>query len=129
MVSVFETSKLLFSEMFSSDTYMELFRELVKSHSEPGPFNKTWCNVPMAKFHKLQEADIKTEEDESRYSRAYVSELASQFREEEMIVGVNLKGAGIHFQVGFNTDISESCTWMTPFIKAPGDMWDLRYRG
>jgi len=53
----------------------------------------------MAKFHKLQDAEIKTEEDESRYSRAYVSELASQFREEEMIVGVNLKGAGIHFQV------------------------------
>ncbi len=88
-----------FLEMFSSDTYMELFRELVKIHSEPGPFNKPWCNVPMAKFHKLQDAEIKTEEDESRYSRAYVSELASQFREEEMIVGVNLKGAGIHFQV------------------------------
>jgi hypothetical protein len=33
---------------------MEMFRELVKIHSEPGPFNKPWCNVPMAKFHKLQ---------------------------------------------------------------------------
>jgi hypothetical protein len=40
--------------MFSSETYMEMFRELVKIHSEPGPFNKPWCNVPMAKFHKLQ---------------------------------------------------------------------------
>jgi hypothetical protein len=45
---------------------------------------------------------IFTDEDESTYSRAYVSELATQFREEEMIVAVNLKGAGIHFQVDLN---------------------------
>jgi hypothetical protein len=112
--------------MFNSATYLELFRELVKTNTGRGPFNKTWCNVPMAKFHKIQGVNFTTEEEELKYSQSYVSELASQFREQEMIVGVQLKGAGIHFQVGFSTDISESCTWMTPFIKPPGDMWDLR---
>ena len=113
--------------MFNSATYLELFRDLLKTNIDKGPFNKTWCNVPMAKYHKLQGVTFTSEEEELKYSRSYVSELASQFREQEMIVGVNLKGAGIHFQVGFSTDISESCTWMTPFIKPPKDMWDLRY--
>jgi hypothetical protein len=37
-------------------------------------------------------------ENEAKYSRSYVPELASQFREEEMIMRIKLNGAGI--QVG-----------------------------
>jgi hypothetical protein len=40
---------------------------------------------------------------------------------------IKLAGYGINYQNGFSTDISESCIWISPFIKQPGDMWDLRY--
>ena len=72
---------------------------------------------------------INTTEEEARYSRAYVTELASQYREEEFISRIQLKGSGIQFQVGFSTDVSESCIWVTPFIKpaVPDDMSDVRF--
>ncbi len=59
--------------------------------------------------------------------RAYVPELASQFREGELILRLEMKGVAINYQSGFTTDIAESCIWLTPFIKKPGNFWDLRY--
>jgi hypothetical protein len=44
--------------MFSSGTYLQMFRELRAIHGDPGPLNKTWCNVPLAKYHKLQATKI-----------------------------------------------------------------------
>jgi hypothetical protein len=31
----------------------------------------------------------------------------------------------VQYSGGFATDVSESCIWLTPFIKKPGDMVDL----
>jgi len=33
----------------------------------------------------------------------------------------------VQYSGGFSTDVSESCIWLTPFIKKPGDMVDLWY--
>jgi hypothetical protein len=44
-----------------------------------------------------------------------------------VIFQASLNGAGIYYSGGFSTDISESCIWITPFIKEPGDFWDLRF--
>jgi hypothetical protein len=57
--------------------------------------------------------------------RAYITELASQFRDEELIVNLKIKGFGMHYEGGFSTDFSESCVWMTPFIKEPGNVLRL----
>jgi len=48
-------------------------------------------------WFKIQLTENLTE-NEAKYSRSYVPELASQFREEEMIMRIKLNGAGI--QVG-----------------------------
>ena len=68
--------------MFTSETYMKMFRELLDNVKTEGILDKDWCNVPMVKWHILGETVINTTEEEARYSRAYVTELASQFREE-----------------------------------------------
>ena len=80
-------------------------------------------------FSKKQDTVINSTEEETRYSRAYVTELALQYREEEFISRIQLKESGIQFQVGFSTDVSESCIWVSPFIKPgiPNDMSDLRF--
>ena len=62
---------------------------------------------------------------EEQYSRSYLPELATQFRKEDLILRIKLAGYGIQYSGGFTTDVSESCIWLTPFIKQPGDMVDL----
>ena len=57
--------------------------------------------------------------------RAYITELAAQFGEQDLVVNFRMKGVGIHFEKGFSTDYSESCVWLTPFIKPPGDLLRL----
>lgn len=46
---------------------------------------------------------------------------------QEFILRIQLKGSGVQFQVGFSTDVSESCIWLTPFIKPSEDMTDVRF--
>ena len=53
--------------MFASTTYQNLFQELVDSNITPGPFNLSWCNVPLAKFHVIQNSDINSTEVQYRY--------------------------------------------------------------
>jgi hypothetical protein len=51
-----------------------------------------------------------------------------EFRPREMILNMQFNGIGInHDGGGFITDISETCHWLTPFVLAPGDMFDLRF--
>ena len=113
--------------MFGSDTYLQMFRELLKFNQINDVITRDWSDVPIKKWHVLQDTVINSTEEEAKYSRAYVTELASQFREEEFISRVQLKGSGIQFQVGFSTDVSESCIWITPFIKPSDDMSDVRF--
>jgi hypothetical protein len=42
-----------------------------------------------------------------------------------LILSLKMRGAGIHYEGGFSTDSSESCVWLTPFIKPPGDRLKL----
>ena len=113
--------------MFGSKTYLKLFRELLEFNQVNEVITRDWSEVPIKKWHVLQDTVINSTEEEAKYSRAYVTELASQFREEEFISRVQLKGSGIQFQVGFSTDVSESCIWITPFIKPSDDMSDVRF--
>ena len=113
--------------MFSSDAYYGLFRELYNSvKSEDGITKKDWCTVNLVKWHVLGDVELNSTDDEAKYSRAYITELAAQFREAEFILRIQLKGYGVQFQVGFSTDVSESCIWLTPFIKFSEDMSDVR---
>jgi hypothetical protein len=48
--------------MFTSNVYQSLFSELVETNLNPGPFNLSWCNVPLAKFHVIQNMEINSTE-------------------------------------------------------------------
>jgi hypothetical protein len=45
--------------------------------------------VNLVKWHVLGDTEINSTDDEVRYSRAYITELASQFREEARKPGFN----------------------------------------
>ena len=54
--------KFFIKGMFSSTAYGKLFRELVESNKDPGPFHTDWCNLPLAKFHVIQNTQINSTE-------------------------------------------------------------------
>lgn len=113
--------------MLKSDTYFAMFEELLEGIQEEGIIQRDWTNVDLVKWHILQQnSEIHTHEDKIRYGRAYVTELAAQYREAEFLLRLQLKGSGVQVQIGFSTDISESCIWITPFIKPSEDMNDVR---
>ena len=53
-------------------------------------------------------------------------ELASQWREGEMLPRIEFPGFSLFYEFGFSTDISETCVWITPHVKQPGDPQDFR---
>jgi hypothetical protein len=42
---------------------------------------------------------MRTKQEMAKYARAYVPELASQFRENELILRLDMKGVAINYQV------------------------------
>ena len=71
-------------------------------------------------------ADV-NEKNLMEYKRSMMVEIANQFRDQEMILKTKFPGYGIHVSPGFSTDLNENCIWITPFVKQPGDVQDLRY--
>ena len=43
----------LFSAMVTCETYMTMYRELVATHNDSGPFNRSYSNVQMFKLHQV----------------------------------------------------------------------------
>lgn len=58
--------------------------------------------------------------------RVYLPEIASQYRNREMIARIRFPGYGAFIDPGFSTDLSETCTWLSSFVKEPDDTYDLR---
>jgi hypothetical protein len=114
--------------MFKSQTYFAMFEELVRGVQDEGLIFRDWSSVGLTKWHILQGVELNSTEEKVKYSRAYVTELAAQYREAEFLLRMHFKGFGAQFQIGFSTDISESCVWITPFFKPSDDMSDLRYQ-
>jgi len=74
-------------------------------------------------YHNLLEV---TEDNAEELKRAFLPEIASQFRNGQMISGISFPGHGIYLQTGFISDMSENCAWMTPYVLEPsGDPWYL----
>ena len=75
-------------------------------------------------WHSLVEADV--DKDMERIRRGAIIELATQWRHGEMIAGVKFRGWGFFAEMGFSTDISETCQWITPFRVKPEDPQDIQ---
>jgi len=113
--------------MFKSETYFTMFEELVEGVQGDKVIYRDWANIGLTKWHVLQGVEMKTTEEKVKYSKAYVTELAAQYREAEFLLRLQFKGSGAQVRIGFSTDISESCAWISPFIKPSDDMSDLRF--
>jgi len=44
---------LLFSAMINSETYLSMFRELISTHFDGGPFYRNYSNVKMYEAHQV----------------------------------------------------------------------------
>jgi hypothetical protein len=112
--------------IFESEVYNKLFEEFVKEsiHSEeqiPG-----LSNVFVYHWHTM--VDIPEEERfDPIYKKAFLLEIATQFRAQEILLNLQFNGFGIHHDGGgFSTDISETCHWLSPFVLEPEDYSDLK---
>ena len=42
-----------------------------------------------------------------------------------MVADISFTGYGVFTELGFSTDVSETCQWITPFVKEPADTQDF----
>ena len=109
------------TRIFDSSVYHSIYEDFVKESSQQYDEDSEFSNVYVYRWHSIMDLDddsIFTEETR----RGFFLEVANQYRLKEMIMNVRLNGVGIqHDGGGFPTDISETCHWITPFIKNPKD--------
>lgn len=120
--------KLITDQIFASKVFNDLYAEFIETASLADTNSiPDMANVGIYKYHSLAEID-ENERYDIKYKIAYFMEVATQFRHKEVLVHLQFNGAGInHDGGGFATDISDTCHWLTPFVKKPGDFLDLRY--
>ncbi len=95
-------------------------------------------------FYHFDEAFFNiSEENVDFLKRAVLPEVATQFRQGQMLPSIQfrclqrffsiytfapilLRGFGIFYETGFSTDISENCLWLGPFVRETPDPFKLR---
>ena len=121
----------LVSKFLSSEAYDRLFWEMVTLRNESviSPEAVT-SEIEVHKWHDV--VDIESEElghiaaNIDDYKKAFVIEILSQFRDGEMIPQYNFPGgSAIYQELGFNTDVSETCAWLSPLYREPEDPQDF----
>ena len=115
---------LITNQIFESEPYNDLYLEFVNETTNQEKISD-YSNADVYHWHTMVE--IKDRFD-PELKVAFFLEIANQFRAKEMLVHLSFNGAaGInHDGGGFSTDISETCHWLTPFVKEPGDFFDLK---
>ena len=114
------------SAVLNSLTYKKIYEEFVqeslrnpaKNGSSP-LFGVDSGNTPLFNWHDMQEFDL--EANRQKYERAFLPEVASQFRNGQMVPMMRFPGAGVFYGKGFSTDLSENCLWLTPYVQKPSD--------
>lgn len=107
--------------VLNSTVYNNIFEEILNdSLIEEASFG----NIPIAKWRTLELAD-RSPENRDNLKRSTIVELASQFRDGEMVAWIQFSGFGAYYEPGFGTDIGETCSWLTPYWLEPTTMLDL----
>ena len=110
-----------------SKVYNETYEEYVAVSSSQHEQDPDFSNIPVYRWHAIMDVD---EEDwfTDEQKKISILQVASQFKQKDMILNLQFNGAGIHHDGGgFSTDISETCHWLTPFVLEPDDPIDLWY--
>lgn len=117
--------ELITKTIIESEAYNRLYEQFIESAVNEDQI-PDFSNVYVAKYHSLMEIE-EEERFDAQYKLAFILEVATQFRAKEVLINVQFNGAGInHDGGGFATDVSDTCHWLTPFVKEPGDFQDLR---
>lgn len=116
--------ELLTQKIFESQVYNDLYKEFVEAvtNKEKTP---DLTEAFLAKDHSMNKIPAE-ERFDPEYKILYFTEVASQFRAKEVLVNMGFNGDGIYHESGFSTDTSNSCNWLTPFVKMPPDPYDLK---
>ena len=108
----------MINRLLTSKVYDDLFQELYDSAFEFTPDIQSNTYVDRWHFLQLSEVD---ETNRMEYKRAYVQELAVQFRDYESVPRVSFPWYGVAFvSGGYNTDVSPTCASMVPYV-LPGN--------
>ncbi|TRY75809.1 hypothetical protein TCAL_07005 [Tigriopus californicus] len=108
-------------QVLNTTVYLNLFEEILNdSLVEEASFG----NIPIAKWRSLEIAD-RSPDNLDNLKRSAIVELASQFRDGEMVAWIQFSGFGAYYEPGFGTDIGETCSWLTPYWMEPTTMLDL----
>jgi len=117
--------ELITNRIFESEIYNAQYDEFIKTavNDEEVP---DLANIYVAKYHSLKDVD-EGERYDPKYKLAYLLEVATPYRAKETLIRLEFNGAGMHHDGGgFATDISDTCHWISPFVRPPGDFFDLR---
>jgi hypothetical protein len=111
-------------QIFSSKIYEDLFDEFSAAAYANESAIDTDLYIFRWHFFSLNNLTAETRE---QLKRSAIGELATQFRDEEIIPWINVPGYGIAHVPGINTDFSDTCHNIATFYKKPADIYYYRY--
>ena len=95
-----------------SEAFNTMFRESI-SHASGDSVNLTSANIPIYHFHLYDRLD-RVKLNKTFLKEKFLPLVMSQFRYGEMLLKVRFAGFGAITSLSFASDMSDSCTWMTP---------------
>ena len=102
-----------------------MYQDFVSLSSSQYDKDPDFSNVFVSRWHSIMDVD-ESEWFSEELKKRYFLQLASQFKQDDILLNLDFNGAGInHDGGGFSTDISETCHWLTPFVNEPDDFTDL----
>ena len=115
---------ILLLGIINSEIYLKQYDEFVSTNEIEEPTG--YSDVPVFHWHSIQDV-ADNERQLKKYKTIYLPEIASQFRPSDIFLSIKFDtGFGInHDGGGFSTDVSDTCHWLTPFVKEPEDPYDL----
>ncbi len=101
----------------NTTVYERLFEDLIQVGLDQRT-NQTESTTRIFHHHRVQYLDLATM-DRQQEKRQFFSNIAAQFRYGEMVSRIRFPGHGVIIDLGFSSDVSDTCTWMTPLVREP----------
>lgn len=119
------------TQFLNSDSYDRLFWEMVNMRNESliekNEDGEVVTNVEVHKWHDIVDLEPGTVQNSTdEYKKALLIEILTQFRDGEMIARYSFPGGfAVYQELGFSTDVSETCVWLSPLYVEPDDAQDF----
>lgn len=111
--------------VLNSVTYKRMFAEFLNESMIPTE-TKSPNEATVHKWNTIMKRNVTAADVESRYRTAFIPEMATQHRDGSMVAYIHFEGSAVFAIQGFSTDLSESCTWFTPYFLPPANPLVIR---